>query len=321
MTKKISIAAILFSICMSVYSQTTQVNAQWKVNEKKVYHASYNKFSVKENDSTLIEGQETDLEFTVLKKESNGYTLSCVYSNIQFPKNLSNDTYRKLAEIFEGMNVQYETDKDGKFVKVLNKNSLKKDLMAKMQKVMQTDSMIMLANVLTGNKIEEAMEAEFDNGAFEISEIEEIRFMHDHLGYPYKNNEEITLKKKIGSPLTEIPIDCNAKITAKKQGDILFITEKDSIDKEVLINDMYDLILPMLENMMKIFKKDLSPKEKQEVKTQAMEKAKEEFLDVSEIITNSEIDSKTGWLNSVKKTLHFNLKDGQATSIIEIERK
>jgi hypothetical protein len=321
MTKKISIAAILLSICMSVYSQTTQVNAQWKVNEKKVYHASYNKFSVKENDSTLIEGQETDLEFTVLKKEANGYTLSCVYSNIQFPKNLSNDTYRKLAEIFEGMNVQYETDKDGKFVKVLNKKSLKKDLMAKMQKVMQTDSMIMLANMLSGNKIEEAMEAEFDNGSFEISEIEEIRFMHNYLGYPYKNNDEISLKKKIGSPLTEIPIDCNAKITANEKGGVVFISEKDNIDKEVLINDMYDFLFPMLENMMKTFKKNLTPNEKQEIKKQAMEKAKEEFLDVSEIITNSEIESKTGWLNSAKRTLHFNLKDGQATSTIEIKRK
>lgn len=321
MKKRLCTVIILLSICISAFSQTAQVNAKWKANEKKTYHVTYNKYSLQQNDSILTESHELDIEINVIKKDANGYLLSCIYKNIQCPTFLANSIYEKTIKVAEGLTITYKTDKNGSFSQIAEKEKVKRTTLERFNDVLNSDSLLSFANKMSGNIISQKMEESFDNGAFEISGMGEVRLLHDYLGTVYNTKAKNPTIKKACSPITDNPLKCIGEITVKKQGGNLLFNENDSIDNNALTEDMVQMSISIMKSVGQMAGKTLTEKELADGKAGLKERLKEELPLYTKTSTKAEIEEKTGWLNTAHQEVTISIKGQNAVSITDIKRK
>ncbi|MBN4052092.1 hypothetical protein JYT53_01170 [Cytophagaceae bacterium AH-315-L13] len=122
--KKNLITITIALMCGNLYAQinmadsTVQVVGYWVNNETKSYEISYDKFKIKNSDTTSYSTIKYEVDIAIKDSTANGFVIEWFYNNYKIET--ENPIAKKLSEIANDMAVLIRTDEFGAVQEVVN---------------------------------------------------------------------------------------------------------------------------------------------------------------------------------------------------------
>ena len=242
---------------INVKDSTVQVIGYWDLNEKQSFKASYEKYKIKESDTTFSIKSTYEVDITIKDSTSNSYEIEWFYKNYKIESD--NRLVEKLSKIAENMSVNIKTDEFGAFVEVKNWEEIKKYIL-KATSVMKEE----LKNVPNIDKIIEQTSMIYSTKeGIEANAIKDIQQFYSFHGGKYKLNEKLTGELQTRNNYGGKPFDTKVDVTLDEidfENDNCVLRTYQVIDSEQLTNATYNYLKKLAEiGGQKIEKENLPP--------------------------------------------------------------
>ena len=108
---------------ISLKDSTVQVIGYWDINDTQSFEASYQKYKVKDSDTTYTMKVGYDIDVTVKDSSANSYTIEWLYKNYKIETD--DPIIKKISTVAENLSVLFKTDELGVFIEVINWEEIK----------------------------------------------------------------------------------------------------------------------------------------------------------------------------------------------------
>jgi hypothetical protein len=205
------LTAIFFSNIsaqINMADSTVQVVGYWSINDTQSYDITYEKYKIKEGDTTSREFIKYEVDITIKDSTANSYIIDWFYKNYEIETD--NPIVQNLMKIAEDLHVQIKTDEFGAIQEVLNWEEVRdyiqkatKILKKELKKVPNRDQIIaqvmgvyMSKEAIEGNAIKDALQFyTFHGGAYTLNEklTGEMQLLNNYGGDPFDTDLTVSL--------------------------------------------------------------------------------------------------------------------------------
>lgn len=248
--RKILLLSIILIFSLNAIGQinakdsTVQVIGYWDLNEKQSFQASYEKYKIKELDTTFTIKSTYDIDITIRDSTGNSYEIEWFYNNYNIES--ENKLVEKLSKIAENMSVIIKTDEFGAFVEVKNWKEIK-NYINKAISVMRDD----LKNVPNIDKIIEQTSMIYSTKeGIEANAIKDIQQFYSFHGGKYKLHEKLTGNLQTGNNYGGKPFDTKVDVTLDEidfENNNSVLRTHQVIDSEQLTNATFNYLKKLAE--------------------------------------------------------------------------
>lgn len=117
---------ILITLCLAINltaqisekDSTVQVVGYWDLNEIQSFELSFDKYKIKQQDTTYTMKANYDVDITIKDSTQNSYLIEWHYKNYKIESD--NELIKKLSKVAENLSVLIQTDELGVFQEVKN---------------------------------------------------------------------------------------------------------------------------------------------------------------------------------------------------------
>ncbi|MEQ8239690.1 MAG: hypothetical protein RIA69_10785 [Cyclobacteriaceae bacterium] len=212
--KKTLLSIIIATMFSNIYAQintadsTVQVVGYWSINDTQSFDVTYEKYKIKEGDTTSREFIKYEVDITVKDSTANSYTIEWFYKNYEVQT--ENPLVQKLTKLAEDLPVVMKTDEFGAVQEVVNWEEVRdyiqkatKILKKELKKVPNGDQIIaqvmgiyMSKEAIEGNAIKDALQFyTFHGGAYTLNEkiAAKMQLMNNFGGEPFDTDVTVSL--------------------------------------------------------------------------------------------------------------------------------
>lgn len=195
--KKITLLTLLL-FTLNSFSQisekdsTVQVIGYWDLNETQSFESSFEKYKIKESDTTFLMKVFYDVDISIKDSTQNSYLIEWYYKNYEIQSD--NALVQKLSKVAENLSVLIKTDEFGAFQEVVNWLEIKEYI---------NKSIVIIKNEFKDapgiNKIIEQTSMIYNTKeAIESNAIKDIQQFYNFHGLKYSLGEKLTgeIKKR-----------------------------------------------------------------------------------------------------------------------------
>lgn len=260
MKKKLLLTLILiisFKLIGQINPQdsTVQVIGYWDINDKESFQASYEKYTIKNSDTTYVIQCTYEVDITVKDSTENSYDIEWYYKNYDIKS--ENEIIKKLSKVAENMSVIIKTDEYGAFIEVKNWEQIKKYidksilvLKEEYKSIPNIDKILEQTLLLYNSK--EAIEA---------NAIKDIHQFYTFHGGKYLLNETLTGNLLTRNNYGEKPFDTKVEVILDEidvENDDFVLRSYQVVDSEQLTEASYNYVKKLAEiNGQNINKEDV----------------------------------------------------------------
>jgi hypothetical protein len=235
--------ALLLSVNLfgqiNIADSTVQVIGYWDKNEKQSYEISFEKYKLKEGDTTLRELVKYDVDITVIDSTSASYTVEWFYRNYRIET--ENLIAKKLISLSEDMKVIIKTDEMGAFLEVVNWREVW-DHIKKSTKILKNE----LKDVPDMHKMVTQVESMYlTKAAIESVAIKDIHQFYTYHGAKYKLGEELSGQLQVQNNFGGNPFDADVSLRLDEinyEDDNSIIRMSQRVDPEQLTDATYEYL-------------------------------------------------------------------------------
>lgn len=224
---------------INIADSTVQVIGYWDKNEKQSYEISFEKYKLKEGDTTFWERVKYDVDITVIDSTSASYTVEWFYRNFRI--DTENILAKKLMSLSEDMQVIIKTDEMGAFLEVVNWKEVR-DHIKKSTKILKKE----LKDKPEIRKLVTQVESMYlTKAAIESVAIKDIQQYYTYHGAKYKLGEELSGQLQIQNNFGGNPFDADVSLRLDEinyEDDNAIIRMYQRIDPEQLTDATYEYL-------------------------------------------------------------------------------
>lgn len=261
--RKTFILSIILILSFKVQGQinakdsTVQVIGYWDLNEKQEFQASYEKYKIKDLDTTFVIKSTYDIDITVKDSATNSYEIEWFYKNYNIES--ESKLVERLSKIAENMSVIIKTDEFGAFIEVKNWEEIK-NYIDEVTTVMKGE----LKDIPNIDKIIEQVSMIYSTKeGIEANAIKDIQQFYSFHGAMYKLNEKLSGNLETRNSYGGKPFDTKIEVSLDEidfENDNCVLRTFQVVDSEQLTNATFDYLSKMAEiGGQKIKKEDIPP--------------------------------------------------------------
>lgn len=267
---------------------SAQIIGYWSVGDKESYDVSFEKYKIKDQDTTDRMMINYEVDITVQDSTENSYTIEWFYKNYQV--DTENELVRKISKAAQDISVIIKTDEFGAVLEVLNWEEVR-DYIAKSMEELHDE----LSDVEGAAQIiEQSMAMYSSKEAIEANAIKDAIQFYTFHGGKYTLDEEVTGQMQFANNFGGEPFDVDLTLyldELNEEDDNSVIRMYQNVNSEQLTAATYDYLMKI-----EAFKEKLPPGEEMPALTH-------------EVWTASRIHGGTGWTTYSIETKEVNSEE------------
>ncbi len=299
--KKIIMSLILIGSFFDAFCQinvkdsTAQVIGYWSVGDKQTFDISYEKYKIKEKDTTARSMIKYEVDITIKDSTANSYIIEWLYKNYKI--DTTNEFEREIAKMSENISVLIKTDEYGAVEEVINweevRDYIKKTIEPLREKLKEVSGLEQVLN---------KMMVTYDNKeAIEANAIKDAIQFYTFHGVHYTLKEELKGQIEFANNLGGKPFDAEVTFSLDEinaEDDNVVLRMYQEVDSDQLTKVTYDYL-----ERLGVFGENKPDREKLPKLT-------------TEVWTASRVHGNTGWT-----TYSIETKEIKSQDVISIEER
>lgn len=218
---------------------TVQVIGYWDKNEKQSFLGSYEKYKVKDSDTTFTLKCKYDIDITIKDSTETSYTIEWFYHN--YKVEAENELIKKLSSLSDNMKVIIKTDELGVFLEVVNWQEIR-DYMMKIGNSVKVE-LKSLPNI--DKVMEQVLSPYLSKKGIESNALKDIQQFYTFHGGNYKLKEKLEGNLLTHNNYGETPFDTKVEVILdeidEEEGNSI-IRSYLVVDTEQLTNATYEYL-------------------------------------------------------------------------------
>lgn len=227
---------------INLNDSTVQAIGYWDKNEKQSYNITYEKYKVKDADTTSREFYKYTVDITIVDSTANSYTIDWFYKD--YEANTSNKILNKVLATCSDMSVRIKTNELGAFQEVVNWQEVR-DYIYKNTKALKKE----FKDIPNMQQFISQMEDMYSTKAsIESGAIKDILQFYTYHGAQYAYGQQYEADMKVGNLYGGDPFD--AKVTVwlydiNSDDNNFTLCMKQIVDSVQLTNVTFDYLTKM----------------------------------------------------------------------------
>ncbi len=208
LTVLITVITIQLSYCqINMSDSSAQILGYWSIGDKQSYDVSYEKYKIKDQDTTSRIMIKYEIDVTVKDSTASSYTIEWFYKNYDI--DTDNELIKKVSKAAEDISVIIKTDEFGAVQEVTNWEEVR-DYIAKAMKPLRKE----LKKVPGSDKIiEQSMAIYNSKAAIEANAIKDAIQFYTFHGGAYTLNEEVSGQMQFANNFGGKPFDVDVTLS------------------------------------------------------------------------------------------------------------
>ncbi len=218
---------------------SAQIIGYWSVGDKQSYDVSYEKYKIKDQDTTYRMMIKYEIDITIKDSTSSCYMIDWFYKNYDI--DTDNELVKKISKAAEDISVIIRTDEFGSIQEVINWEEVR-DYMDKAMKPLRRE----LKKVPGADKIiDQTMAIYNSKAAIEANAIKDAIQFYTFHGGAYTLNEKVSGKMQFVNNYGGEPFDVDVTLSLdelNEEGDNSVIRMYQVVNSEQLTNATYEYL-------------------------------------------------------------------------------
>ena len=218
---------------------SAQIIGYWSIGDTQSFDASYEKYKVKDQDTTSRIMIKYEIDITIKDSTENSYVIEWYYKN--YDVDTDSDLVQKISKAAEDISVMIKTDEFGAIQEVMNWEEVR-DYMAKAMKSLRKQ----LKKLPGADQIiDQSMAIYNSKEAIEANAIKDAVQFYTFHGARYVLNEEVTGQMQFVNNFGGEPFDVDASLSLdelNEENDNCVIRMYQVVDSEQLTKATYEYL-------------------------------------------------------------------------------
>ncbi len=225
---------------INMSDSSAQIIGYWSVGDKQSFDVSYEKYQIKDQDTTSRMLVKYEIDVTVKDSTESSYTIEWFYKNYDI--DTDNELVRKISKAAEDVSVIIKTDEFGALQEVVNWEEVRAYISKAMEPLRKE-----LEKVPGADKIiDQSMAIYNSKAAIEANAIKDAAQFYTFHGGVYTLNEEVSGQMQFANNFGGEPFDVDVTLSLdelNEEDDNSVIRMHQVVNSEQLTNVTYEYLI------------------------------------------------------------------------------